>query len=83
MRQQPTLLLANAEKAGRRNGTRRIRGVRETSQSSPVRDAAELYVNRELSLLEFQKRVLEEAQDDTVPLLERAKFLSIGGSKPG
>jgi polyphosphate kinase len=39
-----------------------------------------LYVNRELSLLEFQARVLEEAQDPANPLLERVKFLSILGS---
>jgi polyphosphate kinase len=39
-----------------------------------------LYVNRELSLLAFQKRVLEEAQDPGNPLLERVKFLSIFGS---
>jgi polyphosphate kinase len=39
-----------------------------------------LYVNRELSLLAFQKRVLEEAQDEQNPLLERVKFLSIVGS---
>jgi polyphosphate kinase len=39
-----------------------------------------LYVNRELSLLKFQWRVLEEAQDSTNPLLERIKFLSIVGS---
>jgi polyphosphate kinase len=39
-----------------------------------------LYVNRELSLLAFQKRVLEEAQDESNALLERMKFLSIVGS---
>ncbi len=39
-----------------------------------------LYVNRELSLLEFQRRVLEESLDEDNPLLERVKFLSIFGS---
>ena len=39
-----------------------------------------LYVNRELSLIAFQRRVLEEAQEEANPLLERVKFLSIVGS---
>jgi polyphosphate kinase len=37
------------------------------------------YINRELSLLEFQARVLEEAQDESNPLLERVKFLAFVG----
>ncbi|URN92839.1 MAG: polyphosphate kinase 1 [Candidatus Pristimantibacillus lignocellulolyticus] len=35
------------------------------------------YLNRDLSWIEFNRRVLQEAQDSTNPLLERAKFLAI------
>ena len=39
-----------------------------------------LYVNRELSWIEFNGRVLGEAQDPEKPLAERLKFLAIVGS---
>ncbi len=38
------------------------------------------YINRELSWLEFNARVLEEAQDPSVPMLDRLKFLGIMSS---
>ena len=42
--------------------------------------APECYINRELSLLAFNERVLAQAEDVTVPLLERIRFLSISCS---
>jgi polyphosphate kinase len=44
---------------------------------APALPPSDLYINRELSALEFNKRVLAQAQDPDVPLLERLRFLCI------
>jgi polyphosphate kinase len=46
--------------------------MKDTDLESP-----QLYINRELSFLEFNQRVLEQAKDARIPLLERVKFLCI------
>ncbi len=43
-------------------------------------DAPAFFLNRELTWLEFNQRVLHEALDERVPLLERVKFAAIAGS---
>ena len=44
---------------------------------APVTPPAGKYINRELSLLEFNRRVLDQAGDESVPILERLRFLCI------
>ena len=49
-------------------------------ERSRTSTAPELYINRELSWLEFNDRVLREGMSADVPLLERLKFLAIVSS---
>ena len=61
--------------ARKRTATRR-----RQPPSTPATTAAGRYFNRDESWLLFNQRVLEEAEDDTNPVLERAKFLAITAS---
>ena len=51
----------------------------ESADAPPIPNLTDrsLYVNRELSWLDFNDRVLQLAEDETVPLIERLKFLAI------
>lgn len=54
--------------------------VRNAKSESATQRSDERYFSRELSWIAFNRRVLEEGQDASVPLIERAKFLAIVAS---
>src|SRR6185312_15656447 len=68
---------------GKKNGRHGQKVIEMPAAPEPENlslDDPSLYFNRELSLLEFQRRVLDEARDERNKLLERVKFLSIVSS---
>ena len=54
--------------------------VKKKAQPSELPLPTDRFINRELSWLEFNQRVLDQAADASLPLLERAKFLAITSS---
>src|SRR5436305_2001755 len=74
---QPSVESSSPEK------TTNIIQLPETGAETPPEkrfSAPENFIDRELSWLEFNRRVMEEAQDATQPLIERVKFLTIFSS---
>lgn len=54
--------------------------LHEPEQIEKISSEFPRYINREKSLLEFNRRVLAQAQNDQIPLLERLKYLCISSS---
>ncbi|MDH3221910.1 MAG: polyphosphate kinase 1 [Gammaproteobacteria bacterium] len=74
-----TLTVVSDDAAAPSEVTTEITAVAQETDYSDL-DAPELYLNRELTWLEFNRRVLHEAQDESNPLLERLKFVGIVSS---
>ena len=70
---------ADAERAALKAEEAAQKAARSEAETGKDLKAPGLYLNRELTWLEFNRRVLHEASDSRTPLLERVKFLAIVG----
>ena len=66
-----------SEHHAKTNGIANVPIAQSAASASPD---PSLFINRELSWLDFNDRVLEEARDPSIPLLERLRFLAISAS---